>query len=95
MDKLVALAIILVVLILVLQIVIKITSILLKILLWVIILFLILYIFNFFVLPKVGVQPLFIKERDKIIKKVENDHLTKEISKDIKPVFEKLKKDKL
>lgn len=94
MDKLVALAFVLIVAIIIVQIIIRITSILLRILLWLVLIFLFIYITNFFILPKVGIKPLFLKEREKITQEIEQNKITKKISEDIDTTLEAIKKNR-
>ncbi|MEN3014203.1 MAG: hypothetical protein ABDH23_06310 [Endomicrobiia bacterium] len=94
MDRLVILATILIVSILILQIIIKITSVLLRISLWVLTIFLFLYLVNFFVFPKIGLKPLFIKERETLNQKITNDKIVDEVYKNINITLKEIKHKK-
>lgn len=100
MKEIIVLVILVVVTIIIIRLIIKLTSFFIKLLLWLILISIGLYIFNYYVLSKLGLQPLPLKE--KVVNIVKNKKLKEKIKSEVektvqktKPQVEQIVKDKI
>ncbi|MCS7227368.1 MAG: hypothetical protein NZ839_00195 [Endomicrobia bacterium] len=101
MKEILAFIIILIILVILIKLIVKITSFLAKVVIWIVIVVIGFYFLNYYILPKIGVEPLpvkkyiydIIKSRNKTIKKQINTVFKHQIQPQVKRVIEE--KDKI